>query len=417
MGLFGVKKLLAIGVGVLAMAMGASLRLTAPASPPPASASVQVAPTAPAGEMGHGRSRWQTIWTQTAPELTASAISAEGANVAWADSKGVIRRVDAAKGKTLWQTAPIIGVNDLRITSQGFVLAFARLNPGKPVVRILDANEGANRSALAPVDGAIWSVEVTADGRLAAVGTGSSSLYFIPVRTDAAWPGVATKMSGIPDTLAVASKEPLLFAGTWMDTGISVWGMDRLPRWRRRDRESDRMQAVCLSADGGTAVSASGIGAMRREARLDVWNARTGKLLWIENLDGFAPKAAVSADGQFIAVSYRQAAGGGGAGGAAQKIALFDRAGKRLFGDKGGHFFAPELVCLSADGVRLTVSDNEGNLWTLDRQGRTVSRQRPTLDPKTGKPCSILHLIATADGKNLLVYRSDSSLTLYRAAP
>jgi hypothetical protein len=411
MGLFGIKKLIALGAGIMAMAMGASLRMNV-TNPSPSPSTITQETNISVSD-GDGLPRWQRIWTISAPGFHAGNLSPDGKNVAWVDQSGIVRRADPATGKPLWQSPRYHGVNAVHITNLGVTLVYARLNPGEASVRILDAVAGPSRSALIPVEGAIWCVEPTYDGRLAAVGVGSAALYLIPIRTDAAWPGVSTKLNGIPESLSIAKSASLILTGTWLDSGISVWGLDRIPRWRRHERQSGRTQNVTLCADGSTAIVVSGIGDQKREARLSVWDARTGALRWAENLEGDSPRSAVSADGKFIAISYhrrineRELA-------VSPKVALFDSKGKRLFGDKGGHFFEPELVCLSGDGQRLTVYDKEGNLWTLNREGRIVSRLRPQAN-STGKPIHIDDFFATADGQGLLLYRSDKTLTLYRA--
>jgi hypothetical protein len=307
-------------------------------------------------------------------------------------------------------------VDQVRVGPSGAVLAFSRLNPAYPAVRILDPIAGAKHSVLVPVDGAVWDVALTADGSKAVVGTGQAYFYLIPMRSDAVWPGQPTKLTGIPDSLSVAIGEPLALFGTWQDGGVCAWGLDRMPRWRHQEREADRLYSVKISADGSTAVAASARGPRRQNARLTVWDAHTGKLLWIEDLDGSDPRVAVSANGHTIAVTYAQVSMYSSGNAVERKVMLFDRSGRHLYGEKGGVFFSPELVCLSADGARTTVEDAAGNIWTLDSHGRTVARLHPPSDPTTGAAPTIQQVTATEDGAYLLVYRTDGNLTLYKAA-
>jgi hypothetical protein len=340
----------------------------------------------------------------------------DGSSVAWVDQGGSVRRVQSASGKTLWQTPPLPAVNQVRVGPTGVVLAFSRLNPANPSVRILDSAVGDRKSALVPVEGAVWDAELAPDGSKALVGTGQSCLYLIPMRSDAVWPGVPSRLSGIPDSISVAANEPLALFGTWQDGGVCAWGLDRTPRWRHQERAVDRVYTVRLSADGSTAVAVSAQGPRRQNARLTVWDAHAGGLLWIEDLDGSDPRVSVSANGHFIAVTYAHISAYNSGDAVERKVALFDRGGRRLFNDKGGVFFSPELVCLSADGARITVRDAAGNIWTLDNRGRTVARLHPPADPATGATPALRQVAATENGAYLLVYRSDGSLTLYKAA-
>ena len=63
---------------------------------------------------------------------------------------------------------------------------------------------------------------------------------------------------------------------------------------------------------------------------------------------GFDATARVSAKGECIAVTYaRKPATEGDSTASERKVVLFDRNGHRLFADKGGLYFAPQLIALS----------------------------------------------------------------------
>lgn len=416
-----VKRILLLGA--IALVTGVAVRVvTAPA---PAVAiegpGEQEALKAETGGVGDGRPRWQEVWTRPAPNAVAVSLAPNGTSVAWVDGRGSVRRVAAETGKTLWQTSPLPGVNALLVAPEGQVLAYSRLNPVKPVVRVLNPKWGEAHGAAFPVEGAVWRAALAAGGRRAIVGTGRSLLYLIPLQVNNE-PNKPQPMSrrlpvqGIPASVATAADETVALMGTYQDTGVGVWGMDGLPRWRHDEREEDRTYDVQLSGDGRTAVAVSARGPRRTDARLHVWDAVTGRLLWIEHLEAFDPKVRVSANGQFIAVSYARTSSYNTGATLERKVALFGIDGRRLFADKGGLFFSPDLVALSAGGERITVRDNSGTLWTLNNTGRTVSRMRLPLDAKTGKPPSVIDALATDDGAYLLLRRGDDKITFYKAA-
>jgi hypothetical protein len=160
---------------------------------------------------------------------------------------------------------------------------------------------------------------------------------------------------------------------------------------------------------------------------LHAWNALTGKLLWVDDLQGYDAKTAVSANGDTIAVTWAQLTEYRTGIREERRVALYDRTGRRKFEPKGGHFFAPDLVALSPDGKTVTVRDNTGTLWSLDDRGTTVARIRPP-QPKpaqyetptpTPAPAPDAHeitqTVTTPNGKFLLVYRGDGQMTLYQA--
>ena len=421
-----IKRLLLLGA--CALALGVLARYFN--SPTPAVADVLPGREPTLTPTGNGRLRWEAVWTQVVPNLTDAALASDGSNVAWVDTQGAVRRIATDTHRTVWQTPPLPRMDTVQVTPQGTVIAYSRLNPGQTSLRILDSVQGMQRSVLLPVQGAIWSVGLTPDGTKAVVGTGAALLYLFPLQQKNVFAGTPVTLPGIPESLDVASATspknmnttkpnniaaPLAVMGTWQDGGVCAWGLDQTPKWRHDEATSDYSYSVMVSEDGSTVVATAARGPYHTEARLHAWDAHTGRLLFIEDLHGSCPKAAVSGNGQKIAVTYHHTLPGNAPDAQNgdtpdRKLMLFDRTGQRLFEEKGGVFFAPELVGLSKDGTRLLVRDPQGTIWTLDSQGRTVARL--TAPDKSGE---LRRVIPTRDGNFLLTYRGDGSLTLYRA--
>ncbi|MDX1933907.1 MAG: hypothetical protein SFU56_15010 [Capsulimonadales bacterium] len=415
-------------MGVIALALGASARYFT--APTPAVAVVSPDRNTPTlTPTGNGHLRFEPIWQLSAPALVDLAIAPNGESVAWVDRHGSIRRIDTETRRTVWETPPYPRLDSLRLSTHGDVLAFSRLNPTQTSVRFLDAARGPLKTALIPVQGAVWSAAITPDGRQAVIGTGNSLLYFLPMRHNAIFAGTPITVPGIPESITATTlkvpqpapkggtaEETVALVGTWEDGSVCAWGSDRLPRWIHEERRPDASYQVTVSQDGSTAAAVAYFGPHRESARLHVWDMTTGKLRFIEDLKGFAPQVAVSANGQQIAVTYARAKAGTGERppdadrDVERKITLFDRAGRRLFEEKGGIFFAPELIGISADGRRLTVRDPHGTIWTLDHRGRTIARLT-----SAGKSRQLLRALTTEDGRYLLLYHSDNTLSLYRA--
>jgi hypothetical protein len=100
-----------------------------------------------------------------------------------------------------------------------------------------------------------------------------------------------------------------------------------------------------------------------------------------------------------------------GRGDETRRLLLLNRDGTARGDEKGGRFFAPRLVALSAQGERTTVLDGERALFVLDQEGKT--RWRLTLPTRA----PIQQTISTPDGAFLLLVRTDGTLTLYEALP
>jgi WD40 repeat protein len=415
-----IKRLLALGV--LALVIGVSARYWN--VPTPAAADVTPDGSTPTLiPTGNSHLHWEPVWTQPSPHLSDVALAVDGGSVVWVDDTGSVRRIDAQTHRTLWQTDPLPGVNSVRIAPQGTVLAYSRMNPACTTVRILDATLGPRKSVLLPLQGAVWSAAITPDGNQAVIGTGNSLLYCFPLRQDAVFPGAPISLPGIPETVDVAAHksgakgnalDTVALLGTWQDGGVCAWGLDRLPRWRHGEQIPDYSYVVALSQDGSTGAAVAARGPHRESARLHVWDMSTGKLLFIENLHGFDPHIAVSTNGQQIAVTYSRADGQNEGfaprpnEGIERKVMLFDRTGRHLFEEKGGVFFSPELIGISADGTRVMVRDPQGTIWTLDNHGRTIARL--TAPSKAGQ---LLRVLTTRDGNYMLLYRGDGTLSLY----
>ena len=397
-------------LGALALAFGVAVRVVT--EPAPAVATAAPPATETPEVKGDGRPRWQEFWTRPAPGLAAMDLSPDGATVAWADGKGAVRRLDA-DGRTLWQKPPSAGVNRLIATPGGSILAYRWLNPARPEVQILSG--ASTRSCL--VDGAIWDVAISADGGRMVVGTGQRSIYVFPTvtaETSGVSPKARWRTPGIPASVAVTSEEPMALTGTWQEAGVSAFDLKGMPRWRHDEADPTRQYDVCLSGDGSTAVGVSARAPRETEARLHAWDAGTGRPLWAQDLDAFHPEVLTSRQGRFVAVTYVKMLSYHTGQVVERKVALYDRQGKRLW-EKGGLFFSPRLVALSADGARLTVTDGASTLYTLDVRGRIVSRLRLSPHPKTGVMPVIKEAVASEDGKYLLLRRGDDRISLLKA--
>lgn len=434
--------------------------MPAPAAAVPAviSGDSSGAGSSPSATPSETRANWHPLWTRPTPDIASVSLSPDGGSIAWVDRAGSIRRMTASDGRTVYRTTALPGINRVVALANGAgILGYARMNPASTTVHLLDGATGSKDTTFG-VSGAIWNAAAGTGNRVV-VGTGRSLLYVLPIPagylptagTVAAKPAqpataISAAMSGtksgapapktipallppppqplkidsrsIPESLALGSSgEPVALVGTWEDTGIGLWGLDGTSRWLRREDQADRTYDVRLSADGSVAVAVSSRGVHHVDARLHVWNAHTGQLLWSQDLKACDPRVAVNANGSVIAISYERDIDGDGTfnDSAERRLLLFDRVGHRAFPEKGGLFFAPQLVALSADGQRVTVRDDSGMLWTLDNKGRILSRVRLPLDPKTGAPPVVQETISSTDGSMLLVRRGDGQITLFKA--
>lgn len=412
-----IRRLLVLAVVSIALGIGARFFARSAPSPrvapsPRALRSVQVA------SIGGGHPRWRVVWTRPAADLQTFSLAADG-SVAWRDAAGAIRRLDAATGKTLWQSASLPQVRALLAAPGGAVLAWSPRVPLNPALFLLDAATGASRPLALPAS--IWSVALTADGRAALVGTGAGSLVRLALDPRAPAGGASTwSLPGLPESLALSGDGRIGIVGTWLAQGAHLIGPEGAVRTLPSATDPARWFAVQISADGSTALALSARGVRGRPLALEssptlfVWDARTGRPLWTYPIDGVDPRVGLCADGRRIALTYIRA-DGLSEGEGERKLTLFDRAGNPVVADKGSLFFSPELLAVSASGARITVRDDDRAVCTLDAAGRTIGRLALSPDPATGRPPTIRAAQATPDGAFLLMHRGDGQLTLLRA--
>jgi hypothetical protein len=422
-------------LGALALALGAAVRLTTASIPaavaePAAGKARPAAPaqTLPSAEVqprveGEGRPRWEELWSRAAPGLAAMALAGDGATVAWVDRAGSVRGMDG-RGRTLWRTPPLPGVNRLvALPGSGNVIAYSWLNPERPLLRVVGPGPGGVGKTLAsyPTEGAIWNVAVSPDGRYVLAGTGQRFLYVFSPEPDGTLTAVARwEAPGIPESVSAGTVSrpasgPLALLGTWQEAGVSAWSLDSgKPRWRYLEPESARLYQIHVSGDGARAVGVSASGPRGAGARLHVWDARTGVPLWTKELDASRPKVLTTREGGLVAASYVKTLNYRTGEATARKLALYDSQGRKLW-EKGGEFFSPTLVALSPDGGRLTVADGANTLYTLDARGHFVSQLRFPVNPKTDTRPTIQEAVATPDAGFLLVRRGDGQICLLKA--
>lgn len=359
---------------------------------------------------------WEPVWAADAPELADMAMAPDGGSVVWVAGGGVVRRLSGDTARTLWQTPPYSGMNRVRVNQDGMALVFSTGRPGRNAVRLLDADQGAGRSALALVDGTITSAELTQNGDRALIGVSNARVYVLSMQSSRAVLGNPIVLPSEPVAVTSfmdATNAPQALCGT--QTGA-------LLTWQLRQEgatpvsltppSGQPVARIVSSTDGNlTAVAYAPVGS--HPARLELWDHAEKKRLWSVPLAGVPQRLQMSEDARVISVNFTRSE----ADQTERKVTLYDRSGKQLFAERGGLSFSPDVVAISASGDCLTVRDPAGNLWLLDNGGHTVGRLRAPADT-AGRPLHLSRALATPDGRYLLLHYvgalGDGHLMLYR---
>ena len=363
---------------------------------------------------------FRRVWSVALPGVRTAAVSPDGHYAAilfggGVDDKGEkvsLWRWPDRPARPLW-TRPEPNMSQVAVTEGGgSVITWARRAPMQRTVCIRRGVDGVCPAPLT-LDGAVWDVQAAPDGQHVAVSTGAHSLYMMtlgdrPLRHQWGLPGVGT-------SLAFASDSATVTAATWNISELSCYSVAGASLWQYpAPPTGPRLFAGRVfdmhSAHGGASLLGVCYANVRRgEASFYVWHGTAGSApAWRYALgpDAYQPSALLSASGRYVAAGYRRMIMRGAQTLMERRLALFDTQEDHPVWERGNLLFSPQLVALSPDGERITVSDGGRLLYNLNRQGRITSSY---LLPGRGV---IRQASATPDGKFILILTSDGTLSL-----
>jgi hypothetical protein len=307
------------------------------------------------------------------------------------DKKGSVRRLAPVNGVTLWQTGSLPGVTRIVAVPGGDVLAYAPFDRLRPTIRVLDRSFGEKKGAVCPLDGAVWSLAVANGGSAAFIGTGKGSVYTLPLRRDAKEPFLRPtvwSVEGIPVALTATEDGSLTLVRHWGAGGIGAWhptkptllttaSVPAPPVWLKPETEATRGIELAVSDNGKTAIALSEQGPRGTDSRLDVLDAATGNRLWQLDLDASGAKAWVTSDGQFVAVTSAHLSDYNTGSVLEHKLSYYTRDGRKVFGDRGGLYFSPDL----GRPVRRRLSYHRSERAEHDLYARSTRQLQVQADP------------------------------------
>ena len=202
-------------------------------------------------------------------------------------------------------------------------------------------------------------------------------------------------------------------AGTWDDSSVACYTPQGICLWQYpesaagRHALADRLFTAQLSGDARFVLGISCSNVRQSDPTLYLWRSDSGgNPLWKVELgeDAFYPSAQITQNGEYVAVSYLRQIVRGTQSLSEHHLRLLDRDGNTLW-ERGDLLFSPTLIALSPDGSRIFVSDGRRTLYVLRRDGHILRRY-----PLSG---SLRQTALSADGRVLLVYTGDGTLSLY----
>ena len=365
---------------------------------------------------------FKRVWTVSVPGLRTFGLSPDGHYVGVlfqsaptaAHQKVSLWRWSDRPTSPLWTRAEH-GITQVAVSREGqYVLTWASMDTTQ---RLLSLRRGTDGVCLLPlaVDGAIWNVQTAGDGLSAAISSGAHSVYLMTLDDRPVlhrWPvallGAGNSLSFSPDSSALA-------VATWDETSISRYTSRGALVWQYPVRAQSRKMLAGRIFETQTTRNGKGIlgvsytNVRREDAHLYLWQcAGNGAPAWTYALgpDASHPRALASADGRYVVAGYTEIIMRGEQSLPERRMALLDTSQNKLIWEEGNLLFSPQLVALSPNGARITVSDGQHSLYNLNMEGRVTANY---ILRGTGH---IKQITASPDGKYILVYTSDGVLSL-----
>ena len=332
--------------------------------------------------------------------------------------QGYVSLIDVnKKGAILW-SKKVNGARAVTVSKGGHVvLVYAPYSATNRLITILNGHDGSTLGTVV-VDGPIWSLTVGPDGAFAAAVTGNHSLYMMSLASSLMYK--RWDLYGIGSSVAFSLNDISVFAGTWDRSGVSCYSRSGNLIWTYPTFTDPSHQFInrifeAYPSDARQSLLAvSYSNAHHGDGTLYYWRSdQTSRPTWAHYLgpDTYLGRAEVSANGQYVAVTYTQAVSRKQETVNEHRILLLDSDNNQIY-DRGGLLFTPTLVSIAPDGHRVTVSDGQRTLYHLNGSGRISARwPSPDQAQSTGV---IRYAIATTDGRFLLVYTGDGTMHLLR---
>lgn len=350
------------------------------------------------------------LFTLRADHASEIALDASASHIGIIGPAGRVRVLDAT-GHTLMDVS-VPGADALAFTAEGQrVVAYARANASHAeiVFMRLDGsvlwrhNPGAAVVDLAVAESGEHAACVTADG------------YVYSYRLDETPRFRRWRSVGDPTGTYVTPDGSLVLVATSDPPGAWAYTPSGTFVWKAPNSDPKGRAQLFTNPDGQFLACAT----MPEDARSDSYTSRfvvlsrSGRQQWGARLRASHPRVALSADGQYAAVTYIKSISTGTEPTYERKVVLFRTrsAGSGVpdqLWQHGGPLYDPRLVCIAGDGSFVATHDGKRSIFFFSTTGQLLWRH------KMAHP--IVRTSASADGLSILVHCADGSLSLLRVA-
>lgn len=251
------------------------------------------------------------------------------------------------------------------------------------------------------LSGEVLDVEITPDGKSAFVSTEGQRMYVLDLSDSPKWRRVPTdytlrqiSYNAVADALLVQTRRPMGFGVCTLEGTMRWWKPQGIGKFH-----------IFAGAQGGVIVTLLEHLSPQPGVEVSAYNA-AGKRMLSRAIQGYDARAAVSADGKRIAVSFRRKLTHGDKSVMERRIALWGVDGRTVW-EQGGLFFKPVLEGLTSDPFGVLVAEDYTLLSAIDRTGKLAWRG-PEL------PGRVMGLTHDENWRLAWAQYTDGSLELWR---
>ncbi len=223
--------------------------------------------------------------------------------------------------------------------------------------------------------GQVRGVAISPDGNSAFAAVEGGRLYVFDLSGSPRWRRIRTDIQ--PGPIRYSPVADGLLTETADPPGFGMIGLDGRRRWWHR-REPGRFWLE-TAAQGALVLTVFEQPGVRPRSGFELYTAM-GRRLCSVSLEGLEPRAAVSADGGRVALSYRRKLTSGDRQVMERRVGMWTARGTRLW-EVGGLFFKPVLAGLVEEPPGVVVAEDYSLLSALDAGGRLAWRGPALREP------------------------------------
>lgn len=309
-------------------------------------------------------SRISVLYTSAAPDVQQLMVAPDGQAAGYLDKGGTVHLFQADGRQALQYEEKGAAFAALSNSAERCVLA-QKLRRGWAIKIITLQGETVWRQTMSDT---LLDVAITPDGQSAFATTDGQRMYVIDLSSSPRWRRIRTdytlsrlRYDPVAGALLVQTTQPMGFGMCTPEGKIRWWQPQRIGKFH-----------LSFGAEGAVILTVLEHLSPRPGVNVTAYNA-AGRQLFTRSIEGYDPRAAISADGKAIAVSFRRKLAHKDKSVMERRVALWDISGRTVW-EQGGLFFKPVLQGLTDSPFGVLLAEDYTLLSAVDGKGRLAWR-------------------------------------------